>query len=64
MTDRERDIVLLTVAICRAEVEQILNSVFLAAMDGGSPWGRATMKALTAVERSLPEHAGDDGGGQ
>lgn len=40
------EIVALTVAMCKAEVEAVIGTDLLRLKDGGSPWSRALLKTL------------------
>ena len=43
MEQRDLDLVRLTIAICKQEVESSIGEGVIEAVDDGSPWGRAFM---------------------
>jgi len=46
------DVIRLTIQICMAEVEKVIGTSVLATLDAGSPWGRAYIFALAAVQEA------------
>ena len=47
---RDLETVRLAIAICKAEVEQVLPPGILETLDAGSPWARAYMKTMSELK--------------
>lgn len=58
----ECEIIQLTIAVCKEEVEAVIGSTTLDVMDDGSPWGRAFMMASGMV-KDIEAEAANEGRG-